>query len=1003
MKKFQYQVEREVKFYLILFSLFFLFSVNPVRASFPNHVISQSNGLISNNVKSVIKASNDLIWIATDNGVSSYNGALVENYTVLHGLSHNNCWSLVEDSFSTIWVGTYGGGLSYFENGKFHTFSDNHNLASSYIRKLYIKGEYLYVGTELGLSIIDLKTKKNVFPPIKELDFQIMDFFCYQDDVFVVSYRDGIFRFKDGNLLKVNHVNQLSVFSVLLDGETLYFGLDGNLEPRKSIAKISVQDFLLGKNNYQFFGGSVVWDLVKTKNDIFAGGWGVNLESGGLYQFRADNVRFENNFGATVSKNIQCLNYDKRTNVLFAGSTDLGLFIIDLDKNIVQIEKNDFLFFEKINDESIVTSTKSVFQSGDYKLTKNHFCTFLSHYKNTQEGKQQINQSKDYRSFNLIDENLQLFFEIKSCVFKSDTFYVNTTLGIFEVFRKKGTLTINNYFPFSASVVFVNNDKLLFQTPYSSFKSYSLIDDEKTRLHSYSLSNEDNPRDVFEILTLEGEVFMFSRFKGVFKYENNKFRNILKNKDFNSKELVSVKKADVNKALLVNREGSVHSISVLNKEVEVKEIVSLNLLIGDAIFDVYQKDSLLFVATNLGLNVFHLNTKRRYFLDEEHCFLAKEIKKIDSFKDSILIFTKKGLFTFKSQFITKEHDCGDFNLEAVLLNGVMKDWKKEGIIEIDKSQTNLELVLSTTGAKYPSKLYYKYTIKGEEIFNSNWNKLIGNKSFIIPFIPYGFSEITIQTNNLFTGSQHEYNFLKIYRAKPFYESKLFYLILAILLSVFGYFLVKKRFKTLYKKQKEKSILEKRLEEAKMEALTSQMSPHFVFNSLNAIQNFILNNDTDQSIEYINSFSKLIRCTLNYSSKKYITISQELSYLELYVKIQNLRFGNKIKFTKRINNSVDVDDFLLPPLLLQPIVENCFEHAFNNLCENPKIELDFNTNDSKLIIHVKDNGSGFKDRENHNSKGLKLVEERIKILGKDNFSKIESSSLGTDFSIVLNLM
>ena len=118
MKKFPYQAEREVKFYRILHSVFFLLVLNTLNAQTLVRVVDQSKGLISNNIKSVLKASNDIVWLATDKGVSAYNGENIENYTVLDGLNSNNCWSLEEDDSSRIWVGSYGDGLSYFENGK---------------------------------------------------------------------------------------------------------------------------------------------------------------------------------------------------------------------------------------------------------------------------------------------------------------------------------------------------------------------------------------------------------------------------------------------------------------------------------------------------------------------------------------------------------------------------------------------------------------------------------------------------------------------------------------------------------------------------------------------------------------------------------------------------------------------------------------------------------------------------------------------------------------------
>ena len=1001
MKKFPYQAEREVKFYRILHSVFFLLVLNTLNAQTLVRVVDQSKGLISNNIKSVLKASNDIVWLATDKGVSAYNGENIENYTVLDGLNSNNCWSLEEDDSSRIWVGSYGDGLSYFENGKFHAFSDNRFLASTFVRKLFIKGNYLYVGTESGLSIIDLKTKKNVLLQSKIRDIQIMDFFSYQGDVFVVSYKSGVFRLTNGNLSEVHHGNKLSFFSVLLDGETLYFGLDGNSKHRNSIAKISIKDFLSGKNNYQFFGGSVVWDFVKTKKYIYTGCWGVNIETGGLFQIDDTNSLFEMNYSKTMSKNIQSLHYDQRTNVLFAGSTDLGLFIIDLEKNSTLIDKQDLLFYQKINKQIQVTCTNSSFQFDKHKLTKSQFIDYLLVYKKTEVGKEQISQTKDYRSFSFFDKDLQDVFRIKSCVFEDENYYLNTTFGIFRVIFERGNLIIKDYYPFSASVIYINNQKLFFQLPYSSFHSYSLKNNNKNNIHSYTLDNENNPRDVFDVIKLEDEIIAFSRFKGVFSYVDNSFRNSLKNDAFKSREFILAKKTSRNTALLVSGEGNVFNLVKLNNEFETNKIVSLDLLVGDAILDVCQKDSLIFVATNLGLNVFHLVNKRRYFLDEDHGFFAKEIKRIESFNDSILIFTKKGLFSLKTSFITKEHDCGDLNLDAVFVNGLKVTKEKDHIIQLDRNQTNLKLVLSTTGSKFPSKLYYKYSINGEDAFDSESKKLIENQSFVIPFLPYGLSEISVKTNNLFTGGQHEYNLLTVYRTAPFYENKLFYFFLAMLFSVFGFLIIKRRFKNLHRKEKEKSILEKRLGEAKMEALTSQMSPHFIFNSLNSIQNFVLNNDIDNSINYINSLSVLIRNTLDYSSLKYITLQKKIDYLNLYVKIQNIRFGNKILFVQNIQESLDKQDCNFPPLLLQPIIENCFEHAFDNLSENPTIELNINLNDKKLIILIKDNGSGFEETQKEESKGLKLVEERMKLLGKDNVVKIESSSSGTNVLLILN--
>jgi LytS/YehU family sensor histidine kinase len=196
------------------------------------------------------------------------------------------------------------------------------------------------------------------------------------------------------------------------------------------------------------------------------------------------------------------------------------------------------------------------------------------------------------------------------------------------------------------------------------------------------------------------------------------------------------------------------------------------------------------------------------------------------------------------------------------------------------------------------------------------------------------------------------------------------------------------------------MFEKRIADAKMEALRSQMNPHFVFNAIGAIQNFVIDNDTDSSLDYMNSFSKLIRKTLDYSSKKSITVKEEVDFLKLFVKIQNLRFGNRVRFTIRGQKNIDKNDMEIPPMLLQPIVENCFEHAFDDSIKNPKINLSFELKGPFLEIMVSDNGHGIKGQLNNSSKGLRLVRERLKLLYPKNKFEVRSNDSGTAVKVYL---
>ena len=113
------------------------------------------------------------------------------------------------------------------------------------------------------------------------------------------------------------------------------------------------------------------------------------------------------------------------------------------------------------------------------------------------------------------------------------------------------------------------------------------------------------------------------------------------------------------------------------------------------------------------------------------------------------------------------------------------------------------------------------------------------------------------------------------------------------------------------------------------ALRGQMNPHFIFNSLNSIQHFITIRDKEEALNYLSKFSKLIRKILENSREDTVSISNELQLLELYVQLEQLRFNNKFDYHISIDQKIDVENLEIPPLLIQPYIENAILHVFIN--------------------------------------------------------------------------
>ncbi|MDF0709073.1 tetratricopeptide repeat-containing sensor histidine kinase [Flagellimonas okinawensis] len=206
-------------------------------------------------------------------------------------------------------------------------------------------------------------------------------------------------------------------------------------------------------------------------------------------------------------------------------------------------------------------------------------------------------------------------------------------------------------------------------------------------------------------------------------------------------------------------------------------------------------------------------------------------------------------------------------------------------------------------------------------------------------------------------------------------------ILLALISILGYFLYKRRRDALEKRKV--AEFNAKVAETELKALRSQMNPHFIFNSLNSISDFISKKDIQQADDYLVKFSKLTRSILENSEKKWITLEEDLELMELYMQIEALRLENKLNYRISIDESVEPENTLVPPLLLQPFIENSIWHGIAPKQGDGQIDLLIKKDDNMLEYIVEDNGVG-RSATNTKAKrkgsfGVKITSNRIDII------------------------
>ena len=208
--------------------------------------------------------------------------------------------------------------------------------------------------------------------------------------------------------------------------------------------------------------------------------------------------------------------------------------------------------------------------------------------------------------------------------------------------------------------------------------------------------------------------------------------------------------------------------------------------------------------------------------------------------------------------------------------------------------------------------------------------------------------------------------------------------LVSLMSVISFLLVSR---SRIRNKQEKLELEQKL-------LRAQMDPHFIFNALMAIQNFILNNPADEAVRYISSFAKLMRLSLENSRQDTTTIEKEIELLKYYIELQQLRFQGSFEFKINVDPKINTANTTIPPFLAQPFVENSLEHGIlNKPAGKGEIRVSFKLTGKMLELEIEDNGIGRdKAREmqagrQHTSVATSIVEERLNMLNKQNKQKI----------------
>jgi hypothetical protein len=269
-----------------------------------------------------------------------------------------------------------------------------------------------------------------------------------------------------------------------------------------------------------------------------------------------------------------------------------------------------------------------------------------------------------------------------------------------------------------------------------------------------------------------------------------------------------------------------------------------------------------------------------------------------------------------------------------------------------------------------------YRLKGLE---TEWNRNTTGEAFY-PNLPHGTFTFEVALADPL-GLPGEVQTLVLAIAPPIWKTVWFWVLVVMALALMVYAYLRWRILAVERR----AALERDLAEMERRALGLQMNPHFTFNALDSISSFIFKNDQKSAVRYLTSFAKLMRSTLEASREHFIPLQTEVGIIKHYADLEGLRFSEPLDFQIEVDDDI-LFEALIPPMLVQPLVENAIKHGLRGLDRTPVLRVRFERVDDHLVVEVEDNGRGRdaaeqRDKGDHRSVGSTILERRLQLIGQ----------------------
>ncbi|HRG40236.1 MAG TPA: histidine kinase [Saprospiraceae bacterium] len=961
------------------------------------NTLTTKEGLSTSDNAFVYKDSKDLVWISSTDGLNCFDSEDIKVYRpddlVPHSMLGENIQSnFFEDASTNIWFSTWNGINCYVRK------SDN-------FRTYTLKDQFNKIISE-DYQLVDLLSDEKILVTVKGVLYEYNVRTQKQDSICsLTGFRFEHFKSKDTIKYAAHPLGQDVGIEILDKSDEsryvlrMYFDGQGKNQPKLSVTGIQFQNgnvlwlasdrglvlFNLKDNTFQMYPLPQQVrpnDLAFiNQNELL-----ISTRTNGLFVFDFKQKKFTDHLLPNKNEALGLKNqridelYLDKDSVLWLSQWTFGVQFTYLRQRKVN---NIFLQNPRLSDKKtfVVSSVMSPYNNQEgYFLTNNRLLNLLDFKSRSQR----ILSNEPHDLKKLYTHNGSLY-----------------GLGYHFLYQfKNGKFIRLNQIPFDFEANHLVNWKGKWLI--SSFDGIYTFDDGKTKRFQTS--------ENVQMVDFIGKDALGNL------YINNNFNDLLikgvdgRERNLKNVGLISGMDSDqiTNKSWVATSKGL---LSIDCKTFDSTILNSKDGLKSAYVHNVFYVNNKLWFGTNSGVYIMDKSNHTLSRLTQKDGLADEEFFMHSSCNigDGSLCFVNSTALNIINThtFDKTTHICPKVHFKNVFLN----DDESNKIINPESDQNtsftyeNNTITFKFNALNYtnPSSSKLRYILSGHD---KEWIELKQENDGFARYsnLNAGLYHFKVQAgiNQDWCETSASYTFRIL---PPWYKSWWFLITLFVVLSSFGYYMYRLRITRL----KREYYLKNEIAYLQRAALQAQMNPHFIFNCLNSIQNFILKNDRIEAMEYLNLFAHLIRQNLNASNQKLLSLDEEIDMLNNYLALEKIRFKNNFDFEIQIDPNIQPDMVYLPPLLIQPFVENAVLHGIADSNRHGQIVVKIHVEHNDLKITIIDNGSGIKATQapkDHKSLGISITQKRLAFLNNNPSSQYNISTIsdqsGTSVTITLRL-